>query len=137
MVRLYVHNYAVKVYDVSLTASSKCPKVGATTDHHHNLHSHPPVPTKDNTATSCPALKNAVNEPKAKEMDAALCPVVGTATTVLPPDHPDMLKASAGDVCPITKASVNHHKDKVQTHPSVAGASDGAVCPVTGKQQLA
>jgi len=95
------------------------------------------VPTKDNTATSCPALKNAVNEPKAKEMDAALCPVVGTATTVLPPDHPDMLKASAGDVCPITKASVSHHKDKVQTHPSVAGASDGAVCPVTGKQQLA
>ena len=52
-------------------------------------------------------------------MDDALCPVVGTATTVLPPDHPDMLKAKEGDVCPVTKATVGHHKDKVVTHPSV------------------
>jgi hypothetical protein len=82
-------------------------------------------------------LKNTVKEPKAKEMDDALCPVVGTATTVLPPDHPDMLKASAGDVCPVTKATVGHHKDRVVTHPSVEGAADGAVCPVTGQKQLA
>jgi hypothetical protein len=86
-------------------------------------------------ATECPALKSAVKEPKAQELDDALCPVVGTATTVLPPDHPDMLKASAGDVCPVTKATVGHHKDKVVTHPSVEGAEKGAVCPVTGAKQ--
>ncbi|KAH9869733.1 hypothetical protein IAQ61_006946 [Plenodomus lingam] len=114
-----------------------CPVVGASTDHHHNLHSHPPVPTNSTTATSCPALKSAVNEPKAKEMDDALCPVVGTATTVLPPDHPDMLKASAGDVCPVTKATVGHHQGKVNTHPSVDSAPAGAVCPVTGQKQAA
>ncbi|KAJ4374721.1 hypothetical protein N0V83_001796 [Neocucurbitaria cava] len=116
-----------------------CPVVGATTEHHHNLHTHPPVPMPANstTATQCPALKSAVNDPKAQQMDDALCPVVGTATTVLPPDHPDMLKASAGDVCPVTKATVEHHKDKVVTHPSVAGTADGAVCPVTGQKHLA
>lgn len=70
-------------------------------------------------------------------MDDALCPVVGTATTVLPPDHPDMLKASASDVCPVTKATVGHHQGKVNTHPSVEGAADGAVCPVTGQKQAA
>ncbi|CAA9956894.1 hypothetical protein CFE70_000475 [Pyrenophora teres f. teres 0-1] len=123
---------------VDLTKDGQtCPVVNATSDHHHDLHFHPPVPTKDTTATSCPALKNTVNEPKAKEMDNVVCPIVGTATTILPPDHPDMLKANAGAVCPVTKATVDHHKDKVQTHPSVAGASEGAVCPVTGKQQLA
>jgi hypothetical protein len=115
----------------------QCPVVGATTDHHHNLTSHPPVPTSSTTATQCPILKNNVNEPEAQKMDDALCPVVGTATTVLPPDHPDMLKASAEDVCPVTKATVGHHLNKVVTHPSVEGAEDGAVCPVTGKKQLA
>jgi len=70
-------------------------------------------------------------------MDDALCPVVGTATTVLPPDHPDMLKASASDVCPVTKATVGHHQGKVSTHPSVEDAADGAVCPVTGQKQAA
>ncbi len=115
----------------------QCPVVGAKTDHHHNLTKHPSVPTEGNAATSCPALKTALNEPSAQKMDDALCPVVGTATTVLPPDHPDMLKASPGDVCPVTKATVEHHKNKVVTHPSVEGASAGAVCPVTGKAQLA
>ncbi|KAF2123367.1 hypothetical protein P153DRAFT_401981 [Dothidotthia symphoricarpi CBS 119687] len=110
-----------------------CPVVGATTDHHHNLHVHPPIPGASTTATSCPALKSAVNEPKAQAMDDALCPVVGTATTVLPPDHPDMLNAGPGDVCPVTKASVGHHQGKVVGHPSVAGAAEGAVCPVTGQ----
>ncbi|XP_014556518.1 hypothetical protein COCVIDRAFT_26738 [Bipolaris victoriae FI3] len=116
-----------------------CPVVGATTDHHHNLHSHPPVPTNETTATACPALKNnIVKQPRAQEMDDAICPIVGVATTVLPPDHPDMLKANEGDVCPVTKATVGHHKDKVATHPSVEAARDGAVCPVTGqRQQLA
>lgn len=108
--------------------------VGATTDHHHNLDKHPSIPgISSTTATECPALKTAVNEPKAQELDDALCPVVGTATTVLPPDHPDMLNAGAGDVCPVTKATVGHHKNKVVTHPSVEGAQKGAVCPVTGQ----
>lgn len=40
-----------------------------------------------------------------------------------------MLKANEGDVCPVTKATVGHHKDKVTTHPSVEAARDGAVCP--------
>jgi hypothetical protein len=112
---------------------SQCPVVGATTDHHHNLTSHPPVPGASTTATQCPVLKNTVQDPEAQKMDDALCPVVGTATTVLPPDHPDMLKANSGDVCPVTKATVGHHLNKVVTHPSVEGAKDGAVCPVTGK----
>ncbi|KAH7091359.1 hypothetical protein FB567DRAFT_567733 [Paraphoma chrysanthemicola] len=124
--------------DVDLSKDGQvCPVVGAKTDHHHNLTSHPPVSTSSTTATQCPALKTAVNEPEAKKMDDALCPVVGTATTVLPPDHPDMLKASAEDVCPVTKATVGHHLNKVVTHPAVEGAEDGAVCPVTGKKQLA
>ncbi|KAL5118496.1 hypothetical protein ACEQ8H_003672 [Pleosporales sp. CAS-2024a] len=114
-----------------------CPVVGATTDHHHNLSSHPPVSGASNAATSCPVLKANVNDPQARKMDGALCPIVGTATTVLPPDHPDMLKASEGDVCPVTKATVGHHLNKVTTHPSVAGAPEGAACPVTGKTHLA
>ena len=69
-----------------------------------------------------------MQEPKAQELDDALCPVVGTATTVLPPDHPDMLKAGEGDVCPVTKATVGNHKNKVVTHPSVEGAAKDAVC---------
>lgn len=120
------------------TNPPQCPVVGATSDHHHNLHSHPSIPLANDsspTATQCPALKSAVNEPRAQEMDDALCPVVGTATTVLPPDHPDMLKAGPEDVCPVTKATVGHHKDKVIGHPKVAGAPAGAVCPVTGQRQ--
>ena len=116
------------------TNDSQCPVVGATTDHHHNLDKHPNIPGLNSTeATSCPALKSAVNEPKAQELDDALCPVVGTATTILPPDHPDMLKAGPDDICPVTKATVGHHKSKVQTHPSVQAAEKGAVCPVTGQ----
>jgi hypothetical protein len=124
---------SISTVPVTLLTASQCPVVGATTDHHHNLNKHPAIPgVSSPVATECPALKSAVNEPKAKELDDALCPVVGTATTVLPPDHPDMLKANAGDVCPVTKATVGHHKDKVVTHPSVDGAEKGAVCPVTG-----
>jgi hypothetical protein len=123
------------LYTLILTKPQQCPVVGATTDHHHNLTSHPPVPGASSTATQCPILKSNVNEPEAQKMDDALCPVVGTATTVLPPDHPNMLKANSGDVCPVTKATVGHHLNKVVTHPSVEGAQDGAVCPVTGKKQ--
>ncbi|KAF2014571.1 hypothetical protein BU24DRAFT_463351 [Aaosphaeria arxii CBS 175.79] len=111
-----------------------CPVVGATTDHHHNLHKHPAVPIEGSspTATACPALKTVVNQPKSKAMDDEVCPVIGPATTVLPPDHPSTADAKEGDVCPVTKATIAHHKNKVHSHPSVQGAEAGAVCPVAG-----
>ncbi|KAF2726981.1 hypothetical protein EJ04DRAFT_479759 [Polyplosphaeria fusca] len=111
-----------------------CPVVGAKTEHHHNLHKHPsvPVPKDTPTATECPVLQNVVTEQKSKDMDDKVCPVIGPATTILPPDHPDPSKAKDGDVCPVTKAQVGHHKDKVMLHPAVEGQEKGATCPVTG-----
>lgn len=118
-----------------------CPVVGATTDHHHNLHKHPQVPHPDlssehlthDDAAACPVLKNRiVNEPKSQQMDDELCPVVGTATTVLPPDHPSTEGAPGDAVCPVTKARVDHHKGKLHGHPDVSHASADAVCPVAG-----
>ncbi|KAF2106983.1 hypothetical protein BDV96DRAFT_450179, partial [Lophiotrema nucula] len=113
-----------------------CPVVGAKTDHHHELQKHPSVPIPDSlaspVATECPALKDVVKEPKSKAMDDEVCPVIGPATTILPPDHPDPTKAKEGDVCPVTKAQVGHHLNKVHVHPSVEGAAAGAACPVTG-----
>ncbi|PVI05451.1 hypothetical protein DM02DRAFT_610738 [Periconia macrospinosa] len=117
-----------------------CPVVGATTDHHHNLLKHPSVPLPDPTspvATSCPVLKDVVQQPKSQAMDDEICPVVGTATTVLPPDHPSTVNAQEGDVCPVTKATVGHHKQKVHEHPSVKAASEDKVCPVTGQHGVA
>jgi hypothetical protein len=70
-------------------------------------------------------------------MDDAICPVVGTATTVLPPDHPSTADAKEDDICPVTKATVGHHKKKVQAHPSVQAAGEEAVCPVTGQKGAA
>ncbi|KAI1500207.1 hypothetical protein F5X99DRAFT_387378 [Biscogniauxia marginata] len=121
-----------------------CPVVGAKTDHHHNLHKHPSIanePTATSTtkstgsadAQACPALKSVVNEAKSKEMDDRVCPVVGPVTTVLPPNHPSTQGHADGDECPVTKAKVGHHKDKVVVHPSVEGAA--GVCPVTGARQ--
>ncbi|KAF2656450.1 hypothetical protein K491DRAFT_596917 [Lophiostoma macrostomum CBS 122681] len=116
------------------TDGQTCPVVGATTDHHHNLHKHPSVPIESSspTATECPALKTVVNQPKSQAMDDEVCPVIGPATTVLPPDHPSTASAKEGDVCPVTKATVGHHKNKVHQHPSVQSAQEGAVCPVAG-----
>jgi len=127
-------------------APQVCPVVGATTDHHHNLHEHPSIPDSSipnatsptsPIATSCPVLKTAVQDPKAQAMDDAICPVVGTATTILPPDHPSTDNAKEDDVCPVTKATVGHHKAKVHTHPSVATKGEEAVCPVTGQRGAA
>jgi hypothetical protein len=123
--------------DLSLDGQT-CPVVGAKTDHHHNLHKHPAVPASDasagkvKSATQCPVLEQKVNEPNSKAMDDEVCPVIGPATTVLPPDHPDTSEAKEGDVCPVTKATVAHHKDKVHEHPNVQAAEKGAVCPVAG-----
>lgn len=78
-----------------------------------------------------------MQQPKSQAMDDAICPVVGTATTVLPPDHPDTAQSKEGDVCPVTKATVGHHKEKVQAHPSVQAVSESKVCPVTGQHGTA
>ncbi|KAI1169725.1 hypothetical protein F4777DRAFT_572101 [Nemania sp. FL0916] len=124
--------------DVDLSKPGQtCPVVGAKTEHHGNLHKHPAVsdnPTTHATGSSdaqaCPVLKNVVDEEKSKEMDDKVCPVVGPVTTVLPPDHPSTLGKSDDAECPVTKAKIGHHKDKVVTHPAVSNAS--GVCPVTG-----
>jgi len=127
--------------DIDLSKSGQtCPVVGAKTEHHSNLHKHPSVsenPTTQSTGSSdaqaCPVLKNVVNETKSKEMDDKVCPVVGPVTTVLPPDHPSTEGKEDGAECPVTKAKVGHHKDKVAVHPAVSAAS--GVCPVTGAKQ--
>ncbi|KAI0012120.1 hypothetical protein F4779DRAFT_569454 [Xylariaceae sp. FL0662B] len=132
--------------DIDLSKSGQtCPVVGATTDHHHHLHKHPSITASGTTihktvvgspdADECPVLKSVVNQAKSKEMDDRICPVVGPVTTVLPPDHPST--ASMGDdaVCPVTKAKVGHHRDKVTPHPSVEYSA--GVCPVTGAKTAA
>ena len=114
-----------------------CPVVGATTDHHQNLHQHPRVPIPNDRspgdASACPFVTSKlVNEPKSRAMDDEVCPVVGTATTVLPPDHPDTNAKDDDAVCPVTKAKVGHHKDKLHGHPDLRDAPEDAVCPVAG-----
>ncbi|KAI1619654.1 hypothetical protein EDD37DRAFT_202409 [Exophiala viscosa] len=112
-----------------------CPVTKATTDHHHNLHKHPGI--FDNSsdlsnAGACPALSKIVSRPEQQKMDEAICPVVGTVSSVLPPDHPSTADAKDGDVCPVTNATLGHHKGKVHIHPSVENAPKGAICPVVG-----
>ncbi|KAK1757008.1 hypothetical protein QBC47DRAFT_378243 [Echria macrotheca] len=122
--------------DIDLSVPGQtCPVVGAKTDHHHNLHQHPRVPIPEGRspidASACPFVTSKlVNEPKSKEMDDDVCPVVGTATTVLPPDHPATEGKADEAECPITKAKVGHHKGKLVSHPDVSHASPQAVCPV-------
>ncbi|KAF2003990.1 hypothetical protein P154DRAFT_519584 [Amniculicola lignicola CBS 123094] len=119
----------------NLEKGQTCPVVGAKFEHHTILHNHPSISNQDASgrqpsAAQCPVLHDVVDQPESKAMDDDMCPVVGPATTVLPPSHPDMTVAKEGDVCPVTKATVGHHKDKVHVHPSVEAAAKGAVCPV-------
>jgi hypothetical protein len=113
-----------------------CPVTNASTDHHHNLTKHPRVPgvTGKSDAEACPALKNVISEPQNEALDEAVCPIVGPVSTVLPPDHPSTAASKEGDVCPVTKATLGHHKGKVHEHPSVENAAEGAVCPVVGRK---
>jgi len=116
--------------------NQQCPKVGAVTGHHKDvLHQHVPIPTdvESKGVGACPGLSQKVQEPKSQEMDDAVCPVVGTATTVLPPGHPTTKDKDNEAVCPKTLAKVGHHKDIVVVHPDVKGAPHDAKCPVTGK----
>ncbi|KIX07597.1 uncharacterized protein Z518_02250 [Rhinocladiella mackenziei CBS 650.93] len=113
-----------------------CPVTKATTDHHHHLSKHPGIfgSSVDDLANaeSCPALSKIVSRPEQQAMDEAICPVVGTVSSVLPPNHPSTDDAKDGDVCPVTNATLGHHKGKVHQHPNVANAAKGAVCPVVG-----
>jgi len=65
---------------------------------------------------------------------AAVCPVVGTTTNVLPPHHP-AVSADPEARCPITNAKVEHH-DTIVNHPSDGEipsgdkqAMDASSCP--------
>lgn len=112
-----------------------CPVTKATTDHHHNMVKHPNIDvpaTEKKNAENCPALQKVVTNPEEKAMDDAICPVVGTATSVLPPDHPSLAGKSDDAVCPKVGAKLGDHRDKMAQHPSVKGAEKGAVCPVAG-----
>ncbi|KAI0976747.1 hypothetical protein F4678DRAFT_456025 [Xylaria arbuscula] len=127
--------------DVDLSRPGQtCPVVGAKTEHHGNLlHKHPSVAKNPTTsvgsadAQACPALKSVVNETKSREMDDVVCPVAGPVTAVLPPDHPSTQGKADDAECPVTKAKIGHHKDKVVVHPNMSNIS--GVCPVTGVQQ--
>lgn len=128
--------------DVDLSKPGQtCPIVGAKTDHHTSLHKHPSVPVPSNSendathspdAGRCPALRSVVDEPKSQQMDDQVCPVIGPATTILPPDHPSTEGKGDEAECPVTKARIGHHKGKVNQHPDVKDAAAGAVCPVVG-----
>src|SRR4051794_35979619 len=82
-----------------------------------------------------------------------VCPVVGTTNTVLPPSHPDFDMNTPGLVCPVTKATTDHH-GILHRHPGILAntnlsaeacpalketidspknkALDEAICPVVG-----
>merc|ERR1712147_234092 len=82
------------------------------TYHHHNLHKHPGIfdTTGDlSNAEACPALSKIVSRPEQQAMDEAICPVVGSVSSVLPPNHPSTTNAKEGDVCPVTNATLGHH----------------------------
>lgn len=104
-----------------------CPVTNASTDHHHNLHAHPHPNNAPmtNDAQSCPALKNANNNASITD---ATCPVVGPVSAYLPADHPSTEGADEAAVCPVTNATLAHHKSKVHEHPKVV--NEAAVCPV-------
>ncbi|RDW68473.1 hypothetical protein BP5796_09130 [Coleophoma crateriformis] len=111
-----------------------CPVTNATTTHHHILHKHPGLSSStDMNAQACPVLKETINSPENKKLDEGICPIVGPVSTILPPDHPPTDQGA--DVCPVTKATLKHHTDKVHKHPNVAGAAEGAVCPVVGSRK--
>jgi len=112
-----------------------CPVTNASTDHHSHLllNPHPSLestPSNPTNASACPALKSTLQTPENKAIDEGICPVVGPVSTVLPPDHPPVKEGDEGKECPVTKAKVEHHKQKVATHPKIDNAQ--GVCPVVG-----
>lgn len=102
------------------TNGETCPVTKATITHHKGVvNEHPPV-SADASAKDCPVLQSAA--------DSASCPVVGTATNTLPPNHPT---GTNGASCPVTGATNAHHQG-VAERPSVLEANGAARCPVTG-----
>lgn len=82
-----------------------------------DLHKHPSVPIPDaaspTDAAECPALKKVVSRPyESEQLDEKTCPVAGSVTQVLPPDHPSMAQMAEHPEkqCPVTKATMAHHK---------------------------
>ena len=67
-------------------------------------------------ASLCPALASLQ---RSDSLDKATCPVVGGVSAILPPAHPKLTEKEAGQVCPVTNATLEHHKDKVYEHPAV------------------
>lgn len=59
------------------------------------------------------------------------CPVTGSQVNFLPPDHPDTKDSEKP--CPVTNATVGHHKDIVLPHPPVASNATAQDCPVLSK----
>lgn len=67
---------------------------------------------------------------------AQVCPVVGTTTTVLPPNHPAYDTSDPEARCPITNAKVEHHDNVIHNHPGGPSipddkgeAMDATACP--------
>ena len=69
---------------------------------------------------------------------AQVCPVVGTTTTALPPNHPTYDHTNPEARCPVTNAKVGHHGDSIiHNHPSSSTVSsspdtqkmDASACP--------
>lgn len=120
-----------------LDPEARCPVTNAKVSHHgsdiiHNHPSDPTVPASDKEAmdaSACPALKSAA---KSETVTDATCPVVGPVNAHLPPTHPVLEEKEAGAVCPVTNATLGHHKGKVLTHPKVESDAPAQKCPVVG-----
>lgn len=119
-------------YDTS-DAEARCPVTNAKVEHHNIVHNHPGGNAIANEstmdATACPALKNANNK---ESITDATCPIVGPVSAYLPPTHPALNEKEAGSVCPVTNATLSHHKNKVHEHPSVPNDASAQKCPVAG-----
>ncbi|KXL45083.1 hypothetical protein M433DRAFT_134811 [Acidomyces richmondensis BFW] len=114
---------------------ARCPVTNAKVGHHDIIHDHPSSPTipSDQNASmdakSCPALKNAN---KKDAITDATCPVIGPVNAHLPPNHPKLDEKEVGKVCPVTNATLEHHKDKVHAHVPVSSDAPAQKCPVAG-----
>lgn len=110
-------------YDTS-DPEARCPVTNAKVSHHGQnvIHSHPSSPTipddknKAMDASLCPVASRGS---RSDSLDSATCPVVGSVSAVLPPSHPRLTQTEAGQVCPVTNATLGHHQGKVHEHPSV------------------
>lgn len=115
-------------YDASNT-EARCPVTNAKVSHHDNsiIHDHSAVSEPTQDASACPALKNANTKDSITD---ATCPIVGPVSAYLPPTHPHLTEKESGSVCPVTNATLEHHKSKVHEHPSVPNDAPAAKCPV-------